>query len=98
MKGYQFFDNPFQKMPSSGKSKLKGERKKLAEKLAGMDINYKKYLELKFFINGVEIPKSKTLFEIFYKYKPNFTLYQVKSQKCERCSNFPCFSYRLKII
>lgn len=69
-------------LKSKSESKSKADKQKWIDKFTGKDLNFKKYLEIKFYINGKEIPKEKTIFELFYKYKPNFSL----SQVCITCS------------
>jgi len=55
----------------------KADKKKWVDKFTGKEINFKKYLEIKFFVNGVEVAKTTPLLAILYKHKPNFNIYQV---------------------
>ena len=47
------------------------DRKKWVDKFTGKDINFKKYLEVKFYKNNEEIDKTKTIYEIFCRFRNN---------------------------
>ena len=66
-------------MKSRSEIKSKSERKKWVDKLTGKELANKKYLEIRFFIDGKEVSKTKTVYELFHKHKPNFNLYEVHS-------------------
>ena len=48
---------------------VRNDKKKWVDRITGKEINFKKYLELKFYINGDEIDKNKTVYEIFSKHR-----------------------------
>jgi len=50
---------------------IKNDKKKWIDKYTGKEVNFKKYLEVKFLIKGKEIDKTKTMYEIISKYKNN---------------------------
>jgi len=48
---------------------IKNDKKKWVDRLTGKEINFKKYLELKFYIGDEEVNKTNTVYEIFSKHK-----------------------------
>jgi hypothetical protein len=48
---------------------VRNDKKKWVDRLTGKEVNFKKYLECKFFLNGEELDKNITIYEIFTKYK-----------------------------
>jgi len=46
---------------------VKNEKRRWVDRLTGKEVNFKKYLELKFFINDEEVDKTKSIYEIFTK-------------------------------
>lgn len=75
---------PLHKSHSTVKTKHEGkfirnDRKKWVDRLTGKEVNFKKYLECKFYLNGEEIDKNITIYEIFSKYKSNNIKFGVRS-------------------
>jgi len=63
-----------QKSHSTTKTKheakfVKNERRRWVDRLTGKEVNFKKYLELKFYINDEEVDKNKSIYEIFSKHR-----------------------------
>ena len=51
------------------KSSPQGNKKMIFENLSNSNLNFKKYLEVQFFINNIDIPKNVTIYEIIQKFK-----------------------------
>jgi len=56
-------------------SKFVKSGKKWVDRHTGKEVNFKKYLEIKFFIKGEEVDKTKTMHEILSKYKNRQSTY-----------------------
>ena len=50
---------------------FKQDKKRWIDKFTGKDVNFKKHLEVKFYKNGEEIDKTKTIYEIFCRFRNN---------------------------
>lgn len=60
---------------------IRNDKKKWIDKFTGKEVNFKKYIELKFFIKGEEVDKTKTMYEIISRYKSNQPTYMVIGYK-----------------
>ena len=59
------------KSETMNKITYKQDRKRWVDRFTGKDINFKKYLDVKFYVNGEEIDKTKTIYEIFCRFRNN---------------------------
>lgn len=56
---------------------VRNDKKKWVDRITGKEINFKKYLELKFYINDEEVDKNNTIYEIFSKHRAKNPRYLV---------------------
>lgn len=68
------------KLSNREKSPPQASKKLIFENISNSNLNFKKYLEVNFFINNIDIPKNVTIYEIIQKFKKS-SLFQVISKQ-----------------
>lgn len=63
-------------------------KKAIFENLSNSTVNFKKYLEIRFFINHHSIPKNATIYEIFQKFKKVSFIQVIEKKKIRYYSYF----------